>query len=71
MSELRTSEESVEDLQNAVAAMRSTRNDMQRRLIEQDAEIERLRERERLLLASHTGCGCDPDCKVCTEKGYT
>lgn len=34
-------------------------------------EIERLRAREKLLLDSHTGCGCDPQCKVCLEKGYT
>jgi len=34
-------------------------------------EITRLRERERLLLDSHTGCGCEPTCKVCVEKGYT
>lgn len=40
-------------------------------LMEAAEEIERLRERERILLDSHTGCGCDPTCKVCVEKGYT
>lgn len=34
-------------------------------------EIERLRERERTLLDAHTGCGCEPTCKVCVEKGFT
>jgi len=34
-------------------------------------EIERLRAREKMLLDAHTGCGCDPTCKVCLEKGYT
>jgi hypothetical protein len=35
------------------------------------SEIERLRERERMLLESHTGCGCTSACQVCEEKGYT
>lgn len=35
------------------------------------AEIERLQERERMLLESHTGAGCGYYCAVCDEKGYT
>lgn len=38
----RTSNPSNEDYENALFAMRTTRDGMQRRLIEQDAEIERL-----------------------------
>lgn len=45
--------------------------DLDRVLRQAAEEIERLTERERVLLDSHTGCGCDPNCKVCTEKGYT
>jgi hypothetical protein len=38
---------------------------------QQALEIERLREREKMLLESHTGCGCDTSCPVCEEKGFT
>lgn len=35
------------------------------------AEIDRLLERERVLLEAHTGCGCEPTCAICREKGFT
>lgn len=35
------------------------------------AEINRLKERERVLLDAHTGCGCEPTCAICREKGFT
>lgn len=34
-------------------------------------EIERLRDREKMLLDAHTGCGCEPTCAICREKGFT
>lgn len=34
-------------------------------------EIKRLQAREKLLLERHTGCGCDTDCPVCDELGFT
>jgi hypothetical protein len=34
-------------------------------------ELARLRAREKLLLDAHTGCGCEPTCAVCREKGFT
>lgn len=40
-------------------------------LVEIIRERDRLRERERILLEAHTGCGCEPSCEICTEKGYT
>lgn len=73
MSEQRTTDELVASLRegdrilSAAAPVTYTDHVMARAA----DEIERLRKRERALLEAHTGCGCEPTCKVCIEKGYT